>query len=100
VRGKDGAQGHMNTAPQYRSCCACVAPLHSKMRNGMEDVVGSIPTRSTISHSGGFFLSWCFRFRMPALGRGVLDFSVDFPAQQESKAGHVEPHHQDHDRAQ
>ena len=37
----------MNTAPQYRSRFACVVPLQFKMRNGMEEVVGSIPTRST-----------------------------------------------------
>src|ERR1019366_9197007 len=38
----------MNTAPQYHSGFFCVAPLQSKVRNGMEEVVGSIPTRSTI----------------------------------------------------
>src|SRR5712692_1611428 len=37
----------MNTAPQHHSRFACVAPLQSKMRNGMEEVVGSNPTRST-----------------------------------------------------
>jgi hypothetical protein len=44
----------MNTAPRYHSSCALVARRHSKMRNGMEEVVGSIPTRSTksLSNSG------------------------------------------------
>jgi len=37
----------MNTAPCYRSDSALVVPLQTKMRNGMEEVVGSIPTRST-----------------------------------------------------
>ena len=37
----------MNTAPRYHSRFLPVAPLQSKMRNGMEEVVGSIPTRST-----------------------------------------------------
>jgi hypothetical protein len=37
----------MNTAPFYHSRSAGVARLQSKMRNGMEEVVGSIPTRST-----------------------------------------------------
>ena len=39
----------MNTAPLYLSHFPCVAPLQSKMRNGMEEVVGSNPTRSTKS---------------------------------------------------
>jgi hypothetical protein len=39
----------MNTAPHSHSLLAGVAPLQSKMRNGMEEVVGSIPTRSTKS---------------------------------------------------
>jgi hypothetical protein len=38
----------MNTAPQYHSRFFGVALLQPKMRNGMEEVVGSIPTRSTI----------------------------------------------------
>ena len=37
----------MNTAPQCLSRFVYVAPLQSQMRNGMEEVVGSIPTRST-----------------------------------------------------
>jgi hypothetical protein len=39
----------MNTAPQYHSRFLRLALLQSKMRNGMEEVVGSIPTRSTKS---------------------------------------------------
>ena len=38
----------MNTAPQCRSHLVCVAPSEFELRNGMEEVVGSIPTRSTI----------------------------------------------------
>ncbi len=53
-----------------------------------------------IRPSGGFFLPWCFRFRMAPLGCGMLDLSINFPAHQKSKAGYVEPHHQDHHRAQ
>jgi hypothetical protein len=41
----------MRTATQYLSRFPCVAPLQSKMRNGMEEVVGSNPTRSTKSPS-------------------------------------------------
>jgi hypothetical protein len=37
----------MDTAPRYHSRFFYVARLQSKMRNGMEEVVGSIPTRST-----------------------------------------------------
>src|SRR5271168_874846 len=44
-------QTRMNTAPQTHSSFFCVAPVQSKMRNGMEEVVGSIPTRSTKSFS-------------------------------------------------
>src|ERR1700685_3972397 len=40
----------MNTASPYRSGLPCAAPLQSKMRNGMEEVVGSNPTRSTKSY--------------------------------------------------
>jgi hypothetical protein len=40
-------QALMNAAPQYHSCFVCVALLQSKMRNGMEEVAGSIPARST-----------------------------------------------------
>ena len=39
----------MNTTPRYHSHFALVARPQSKMRNGMEEVVGSIPTRSTKS---------------------------------------------------
>jgi len=39
----------MNTAPEYHLRFVCVASLQLKMRNGMEEVVGSIPTRSTKS---------------------------------------------------
>ena len=39
----------MNTAPRYQSRSPLVARLQWKMRNGMEEVVGSIPTRSTKS---------------------------------------------------
>jgi hypothetical protein len=38
----------MNTASRCHSRFAPVAPFHSKMRNGLEQVAGSIPTRSTI----------------------------------------------------
>ena len=44
----NSGQTRMNTAPQYHSRFFRVAPFQSKMRNGMEEVVGSIPTRSTI----------------------------------------------------
>jgi hypothetical protein len=37
----------MDTAPPYRLRLPHVASLQSKLRNGMEEVVGSIPTRST-----------------------------------------------------
>jgi hypothetical protein len=37
----------MNTAPRYHSRFALVARLQSEMRNGMEEVAGSIPARST-----------------------------------------------------
>jgi hypothetical protein len=43
----NSGQTRMNTAPQYHSRFSRVAPLQSKMRNGKEEVVGSIPTRST-----------------------------------------------------
>jgi hypothetical protein len=39
----------MNTAPQYHLRFVSIALLQSKMRNGMEEVVGSILTRSTNS---------------------------------------------------
>jgi hypothetical protein len=42
----------MDIAPRCHSQFACIVPLQSKMRNGMEEVVGSIPTRSTnITHT-------------------------------------------------
>ncbi len=44
----------MNTAPRCQSHFALVARLHSKMRNGMEEVIGSMPTRSTKFSSGQF----------------------------------------------
>ena len=37
----------MDTTPRHHSRFLRVAPLRSKMRNGMEEVAGSIPTRST-----------------------------------------------------
>ena len=40
----------MNTAPRYHSRFLPVAPLQSKMRNGMEEVVGSIPARLARRH--------------------------------------------------
>jgi len=39
----------MHAALVCHSHSAVVVPLQSKMRNGMEEVVGSIPTRSTKS---------------------------------------------------
>jgi hypothetical protein len=39
----------MDTAPQYHLRFVCVVLFQFKMRNGMEEVVGSIPTRSTNS---------------------------------------------------
>ena len=38
----------MSTGPGYRLDFSCVARKQWKVRNGMEEVVGSIPTRSTI----------------------------------------------------
>ena len=38
----------MNTASCCHSRLVPVAPFQSKMRNGMEEVAGSIPTRSTM----------------------------------------------------
>ncbi len=40
-------QTRMDTAPRYHSRFFCVALLQSEMRNGMEEVVGSIPAGST-----------------------------------------------------
>ena len=70
----------MNTAPQYLSRFLCVAPLQSKMRNGMEEVVGSIPTRSTKSPNNlagrvltaTLFVSW-----LVSGGRGPRDFDAE-----------------------
>jgi hypothetical protein len=39
----------MNTALPYRSFSLAVAPLQFMAGNGMEEFVGSIPTRSTNS---------------------------------------------------
>jgi hypothetical protein len=44
----------MNTAPLYRLLSLGIAASQSKMRNGMEEVVGSIPTRSTKFLNNGF----------------------------------------------
>jgi len=81
----------MNTTPECQLRFACLASPQSKMRNGMEEVVGSIPTRSTKSPSryrlgsvageasswlrpgtAGNFGSWC------ALSTGVsrVDFVI------------------------
>ena len=40
-------ESRMNTAPEYHSWFVGVSSFQSEMRNGMEEVVGSIPTRST-----------------------------------------------------
>ena len=50
----------MNTSSQYHSRIRCVASLQSNMRNGMEEVVGSIPTRSTIKSTA--YRQRCFWF--------------------------------------
>jgi hypothetical protein len=38
---------HVNTAPRCRSVSLCICPYQFTLGNGMEEVVGSIPTRST-----------------------------------------------------
>ena len=38
----------MNTAVSCRSVSLCILPSQFTLGNGMEEVVGSIPTRSTI----------------------------------------------------
>jgi hypothetical protein len=53
----------MNTAPHYHLRSYRVALQQSKMRNGMEEVVGSIPTRSTIFSSS---------YRYPAFQFGSI----------------------------
>ncbi len=79
-----------------------VAQLGARF-HGMEEVVGSNPTRSTkdpfiadkrlgcLSICGGNLFTLGLCLRMAALGRGVFNFCVDLPSHQEGQAGYIKP---------
>src|SRR5579872_593458 len=71
-----------------------------KNREYPDGWIRTMPVKGGRAALRRLFLSRGLCLRMAAPRGRVFDLCVDLAAQQESKAGHIQPHQQDHDCAQ
>jgi len=77
----DSGQTRMKTARQNPSRFVCVAPLQSEMRNGMEEVVGSIPIPIRSTSPSEFEVTSSGRSTRTAIGSCGSWQQADNPSQ-------------------